>query len=433
MGTLRIKNFAAAFAAFLASSLAAFASEKALLDSLVSKGVITREEATAMAKSMVENTVSVKRPDTKEIKIRGYMQFMYEWTSGGMESGPQTSAEDTSRFFARRIRLIFEAKVGGGWSAQTALEFNQSSPDLDLLIDAYIQKTFDSKYLPGTVQLGYRKSYFGHENVMSSSSLYCAERSMVSSYWTGSKNSRRLGFGGRYVGGYWLGDADHILKGLKYGLAVTNSYNTNPIGSSLASRENGGDVPNVWADVSWSGNFGEVHAETGIAFGYGDEANRIASENIDGSIWGINPKLKIRWRSLTLFSEFFMSGVEYGAKRLNGTYAYSTPMGVSAVAEYLFDIGEWGKIGPVVRYGWLDTDNRGVVASDASRNANSAKGDTAYNAAQTVYGGVNWYLKGNDLKIQVGYEWSQLNGTPFESRSHLFNGHSVRVQFQVVF
>lgn len=107
------------------------------------------------------------------------------------------------------------------------------------------------------------------------------------------------------------------------------------------------------------------------------------------------------------------------------------PMGVNIAAEYKFDIGEFGKLAPAVRYSWIDTDGRGIKMSDGVRNANAS---TTYNAGQSVYVGLNWYIMGNDLKFQIGYEWAQLNGSA--NNRHLAqhsDANAVRAQMQVLF
>jgi hypothetical protein len=53
----------------------------------------------------------------------------------------------------------------------------------------------------------------------------------------------------------------------------------------------------------------------------------------------------------------------------------------------------------VARYTWLDSDQRGVTLADAIR---SAPAGPVMNKFNEWYIGVNWYLRGNDLKFQLG-------------------------------
>ena len=58
------------------------------------------------------------------------------------------------------------------------------------------------------------------------------------------------------------------------------------------------------------------------------------------------------------------------------------------------------KLEAVVRYSALDSDNRGVALSDGIRGATS--GGTM-DKMDELYVGGNWYIEGNDVKLQFGY------------------------------
>ena len=114
----------------------------------------------------------------------------------------------------------------------------------------------------------------------------------------------------------------------------------------------------------------------------------------------------------------------------------ATPQGFNVGAEYKFDIGEFGAIAPTVRYSALFTNGRGVKISDAMSSAPSIKsgGTDFYNNAQSVFAGVNWYIDGNNVKFQLGYEWAEFYGNPSDasanSRAYV---DAVRAQMQILF
>ena len=54
----------------------------------------------------------------------------------------------------------------------------------------------------------------------------------------------------------------------------------------------------------------------------------------------------------------------------------------------------------VVRYSYIDSDHRGVAISDGIRSAPS--GGTMDKLSEWYIGG-NWYIQGNDVKLQAGY------------------------------
>ena len=142
---------------------------------------------------------------------------------------------------------------------------------------------------------------------------------------------------------------------------------------------------------------------------------------------GVNPYITFAWSGLTVQSDFLLASVQDGGM---GNTQNATPMGVNVSAEYKFDIGELGQIAPVIRYSWLDTDGRGIKMGDAVRRSTSGK---TYNAGQSVYIGANWYIIGDSLKFQLGYEWAQLNDNTARTVAHHSEANAVRAQIQVLF
>ena len=76
----------------------------------------------------------------------------------------------------------------------------------------------------------------------------------------------------------------------------------------------------------------------------------------------------------------------------------------------------------------MDTDGRGVSPSDPLRHC---KATSIYTRANGYYFGVNWYLMGNNLKFQMGYEFSQFEGGTLAS--HSLDANSFRMQMQAMF
>src|SRR6185503_2298999 len=60
------------------------------------------------------------------------------------------------------------------------------------------------------------------------------------------------------------------------------------------------------------------------------------------------------------------------------------------------------------RYTWMDTDHRGVTLSDVVR---SAPGGVVMNKFDDWYAGFNWYLRGLDLRFQLGGVWGETKDT----------------------
>ncbi len=408
-------------------SLAAFysnAQDKATLDLLVSKGVITKEEASKLSKGNVK--IVAKDKNVKGIKITGRVQTQYENINvEGFGAAGTSHATSKNDFIMRRLFLGAEANLGSGWSGTVVADFGRSGDDKNYLENAYITKAIDWELLHGKLDIGYKKVNFGFEENTSASKLLSVERSLATRYWTEGNNGRRLGFGARHTGIFWNGKIDEI-EGLEYGAAVTSPYNDNPT-EIPSSADN---TLAYWANVAYSGSIEEdISFKIGVNFGYSPDTT---STNVSGgSVWGLNPYVTANLYGFNIWGEFLISGIENGDITRTED---ATPMGVNVGIEYRFDIGEWGKIGPTVRYSWLDTDGRGVSVSDGIRNANNAPGYSSFYAAQSVYAGVNWYIMDDSVKFQLGYEWAQFNGTPSnKSASNFAESNTVRAQMQILF
>ena len=87
-------------------------------------------------------------------------------------------------------------------------------------------------------------------------------------------------------------------------------------------------------------------------------------------------------------------------------------------------------MGTAFSYSWLDTGGRGVSTRDGVRLSKDIGG--TYNNAQGFDASLNWYLRGDDLKFQLGFEYVQYSGTP-ENRhaNHVAESLAVRTQLQI--
>ena len=96
--------------------IAANAQDKALLETLVKKGMLTQQEAAQIAKDSVAVTPATK--STKSIKIFGGGQGWYSWGKNSVKAGTG-SFDQQSGFTLRYVKLGIEADVGGGWSGSS--------------------------------------------------------------------------------------------------------------------------------------------------------------------------------------------------------------------------------------------------------------------------------------------------------------------------
>ena len=407
----------AIIAASAAFACALSASEKSALDGYAECGILTPQEAAEISKSVA--AVEPGRPETKKLRFSSRLQLQYEWTDSSMVSGYSGSAgrSDSSSFLARRVFLQADADLGGGWKAQFGVDLARSQAN-SFLIDNYVAKSFEGDYVDGTLYLGYMKPQFIYEEVMPSFNLNAIERSPATMFWSGAASATRMGVGNRYAGVRWNG----------YVLSVTNSYQLSPEDGRGPSSKLIDNSLAYWFSASYSlkGKEEPWKLKIGAYTMYSSSANR----DNNSAIYSVNPYVAGSWGDLSFWAEYIGSVVADGRMSAEGTREQCSPYGVNFCAEYLFDAGDFGKAGPVFRYCWLDTGGRGIRISDAVRHAPNVGG--SYGTVQDFYAGVNWYLRGNDLKIQFGYEYSQFSGPVAGAGApHCAEAHAARVQFQM--
>ncbi len=424
-------------------ALALFAQDKATLDLLVSKNIITEAEAKNIAFEELKQSAEIKNKDTQKFSIYGAIQAQYHFINSAAESPVKKDSASANGFQIRRLYLGMYGDLGAGFSGVIDLDLvaggNVNAPYLN---GAFVSKKFDEDTLNGTAYLGYLKVHFGVEEKTNALYIYSVDRSMATRYFTMPQGagSGNVGFGSAYTGLFWDGLVKEI-KGLGYGFAFTNAQNYSTKPSTSPEYDN---TFNFWGNIIYKNDFellgNKLNYKFALNFGYGSGANsKIAGSgnpNKNGQIIGFNPYLELKYENLTLWGEGFVTEIEYG--RANGTQN-ATPFGINFCAEYLFNIGSWGKAGPLFRYTYLNTDGRGARIADCISSApnvdSSLSNNNLYDTAQSFYLGANWYIYGQSLKIQAGYEWAQFSGSAASAvqESKLANVNSFRIQVQIIF
>ena len=400
-----------------------------MLDSLVEKGILTQTEASEIAKEMV-GSVSPLRQSTQMLALSGRIQIQGEWINSSAKSGVASPEEDTNMgIIARRIILQADAKLGGGWSACVSVDLARSYVN-NLFTDNYIARKFDGEYLNGDLSLGYMKPGICFEDLCSSGTLMTIERSISTNYWTGAANGRRLGIGSRYAGIRWRGNVKQI-EGLSYNLGISNAFNLSPYKIDELAYNFENNSPAYWFGLHYEIERENAKIKFGVYSMYSDSANQNLGLRDSSSAYTINPYYIGNWKNLYFWGDFLASGVADG-KLSGGRYRQANPYGLNFAIEYRFDIDEYGQIAPAFRYSWLDTGGRGIMTSDAQRQATNV--GTLYNNAQEFYFGINWYICGDDVKLQLGYSYVQCSGSAENKHSGDFaEATSLRMQFQVRF
>lgn len=396
--------------------IAANAQDKALLETLVKKGMLTQQEAAQIAKDSVAVTPATK--STKSIKIFGGGQGWYSWGKNSVKAGTG-SFDQQSGFTLRYVKLGIEADVGGGWSAEVVTDFGTEGASKNYLDKVVASKKIDLDYLNGTLQLGLRKVNMGYEQNMDDFGQYAVERSVATYFFTRYEDKN---FGSRTVGVFWDGNITQV-DGLYYGAAVTSGVSEGGVENFITDAQNSSAL-SFWVNAGYK-NVADIKGETlsydlGINFGYAPQGSYIGVKK--GSVWGINPYATINWRGLTLIGEFFLQQVEDYTTSRDGVGR--TPMGANFTAAYKMDIGEWGAIEPVFRASYVTTNGMGLKSAYTGDELGNI------NQAMTFYGGVNWYAT-TAVKTSLGYEFGYYDqGDAVVERVY---GNTVWAQVQVLF
>ena len=406
--------------------IAANAQDKALLETLVKKGMLTQQEAAQIAKDSVAVTPATK--STKSIKIFGGGQGWYSWGKNSVKAGTG-SFDQQSGFTLRYVKLGIEADVGGGWSAEVVTDFGTEGASKNYLDKVVASKKIDLDYLNGTLQLGLRKVNMGYEQNMDDFGQYAVERSVATYFFTRYEDKN---FGSRTVGVFWDGNITQV-DGLYYGAAVTSGVSEGGVENFITDAQNSSAL-SFWVNAGYK-NVADIKGETlsydlGINFGYAPQGSYIGVKK--GSVWGINPYATINWRGLTTIAEFFFQQVEDYA---NNDGITRSPLGANLTVAYKMDIGEWGAIEPVARFSFVASNGLGVSPLSQRYDDNNLFNDNyAFDNAMTVFAGVNWYIT-PAIKTSLGYEYGYYYDSVDNSDKVGYRAYdnTIRAQVQVLF
>lgn len=414
----------AAFAVPLANDARAQESN-ALINVLVKKGILSSQEAGEIhAELSGENQKTITRTlsggkKTSALSLTGRVQVQYAGISSSLEQPAgqphMDGASSTSHFFLRRVYLGAKARLGSNWSANINYDFAG-----ELFDKAYLEWAGDIGGLPFAFDAGLRKVNFGYEEYTSSGSLKAIERSAVTRYFAEDNNGRRLGAASYRVGFF----ADYNPKafsgkatGFFAGVAITNPER---VGESTSIGDHTNNNPAYWANAGYSGKAGDLKYRAGVAIAWlpdqGGAGNANRGKDLDiqeGSVYA-----DVSYKRFQAAAEFIHAKLEESAggdNRINGVWVQPS-------------LKIAGGVELVARYSYLDTDGRGVRVSDGARSAPSIGGAATAGRMHEYYAGINYYVLGDDLKIQLGYVGAKTFGADRNETVH-----GVRSQIQVNF
>ncbi len=413
------KIFTTIFA--LTFAFCAFSQDKALLETLVKKGMLTQQEATQIAKESV--AVTPHMASTKAIRIFGGMQGWFKWADNSVERG-STDLERISGFELRYVKVGIDADVGHGWTASLVMDFGSGGNNRNYLDKVIISKKVDIDYVNGVLQIGLRKSNMGVEQVTDDFGLLAIDRSAATNFFTQAGNTRTdtsKCFGSRTVGIFWDGEIPQV-EGLYYGAAVTSEVTEGT--SNVINNINANSGLSYYLSVGYKNVIDlagdEFKYDIGLNMGYASKG--FTSANSKSEVWGVNPYIKLTKGGLTIVAEMFYQNVEDG-EMANSS---ASPLGANFIVAHKFELdNSFGALEPVVRLSYVSADSLGVAVT--------ADRTTCYfNDVTTLYVGLNWYMT-DAIKTSIGYEYGWYkNGVSPSNADKLYN-NTVLAQLQVVF
>ncbi len=418
-------------AAAALTAVSSYAQDKATLDLLVKKGLITAEER---AKTLDEaskaratsglNKVFVKEDNTKRLTFGGRVQTQYESIDAETtaNSGTVTQATSVSQAFMRRLYLGFQADMGEGMSGEIVYNFADDTLDKAVW-------TADTTY--GKFILGYQKVQWGLEENTSSSKLYTIERSASNRFWNESVSSSslgRLGFGARHTGLHYSNrNVIDTAQTLDYGFSVANA-----IQGESASSSN--DMA-VFANLIYTYKISDTNRHSiGVNYGTARDTRNAAGTATgagvnDATISGFNPYIKSQFDKLVIQAEY-MTTTNDAVTGSTPNAVERKPAGYNVIVAYKLT----DQLEGVVRYSELDTDGHGAGFNGLYRDASTS---SVYNKYDSVYVGLNYYFVEHNAKIGIGYEqgnaselMSAMGGTIGTGKA---KADIYRVQAQILF
>ena len=353
------------------------ASNDALLDLLVKKGVLTDSEATEVAAELEEEnkgvTFSAKGNETVKLRFNGRMHFQYD-SLDSEDNGADVAS--TNHFYFRRLRLGAKATHENGLFAETVLDLardgNNKYPNYGVSIDkAVAGYEFNDAF---TGMVGYQKVPFGFQETTSSSKIKTIERSAANRFFADD-----IDFAARHTGLHAKGDLD---GGFSYAAAIVNGAQGE--GSRLLGAAQASNDLAVFGRIQWSGD--------DLTLGL-DAGNQSNNDVVGQDVTAYTAYANYKFEGFDILGEYFNGDLD----------ADGDAAGYSLRVAYKFD-----KFEPVFRYSHLKNDTFVIDADELIRRAPSdgASATGGDNEIDSYYFGLNYYYN-KAVSLMGGYEMAE--------------------------
>ena len=369
----KLTRFTALSAALVGSASFA-ASNDALLDLLVQKGVLSETEATAVAAELKEEnkgvTFSAKGNETIKLRFNGRMHFQYDHLAADSDAGDM---DTTNHFYFRRLRLGAKATHENGIFAETVVDFAENDLSIDKAVAGY---EYNDMF---TGMVGYQKVPFGFQETTSSSKIKTIERSAANRFFADD-----IDFAGRHTGLHAKGD---LGAGFSYAVALVNSAQGE--GSRLLGDAESSNDMAAFGRIQWESN--------GLTLGI-DGGQQINNSVVGDDVIAFTGYANYKFEGFDILGEYFtadMGDAEDAA-------------GYAVRVAYKID-----KFEPVFRYSHLKNDMFVIDTDELIRRApegdrpdpldNLSDVTGGDNEIDSYYFGVNYYHN-KAVSLMVGYE-----------------------------
>jgi phosphate-selective porin len=367
------------------------ASNDALLDLLVKKGVLSSTEATTVAAELKEAdkgiSFSAKGKETVKLRFNGRMQAQYDSLAGTL-NGTDTSS--TNHFYFRRLFLGAKATLSNGIYAETVLDFaGDENPEI-----AFDKASFGYKFDDAfDAQLGFQKVPFGFEETESSSSLPTIERSAANRFF-----ADQIDFSSRHMGIHANGE---LGGGFGYAAAVVNGAQGE--GSKLGGAAQNENDMAYYGRIQWKNDNFTVGVDAGV------QSN---SSKVDDDVTAFTGYVNYKLDGLDLLAEYYSAD-------LGGTNGDVDAYALRAS----YRINKWE---PVIRYAHVESDGFDIDADELIRRAHTDLDNNTDTELESFYFGANYYFS-KAVTFMAGYEIAEATSDTAGQKSEI-DGFRARVQ-----
>ena len=364
----------------------------ALLNALIKKGILNDDEAGQIKADIVKDeakkdvaTSGGKYLDKLIISGRFHIQFAHLDTD---IDGTGADPAFTEHFFLRRMYLGAKAVMSNGWSGNLNYDFAGTTFDA-----MFLQWKQSDQFV---LDIGFRKVPIGLEEwYTSSGNLRAIERSPATRFFVEGNNGRRLG-AGSYRTGLFLGGK--TPSGLFYNVAVTNPERDESGAGVTSSGTAANNNLSYWGNLGYSGKTGDGTLTLSGSIG--------VLPHQGGKTVGVGDDLTVYNAFVEYASGLFDLQLEYfGSNNDHGVSATADSKSSAWSIQPAYRVGD---VEYVARYTYVDSDRRGLNTGDLIRS--SPSGGTMDKLSE-FYLGLNYYIRGNDVKWQIGYILGQSKDT----------------------